>query len=207
MSILHYFGNDPDKRAQFIFNFIAPVYGYVDSGLQKSFSISAELLNKEIPLKGLKILDVGCGTGAWLTSLSKYNPAECVGVDFSDKMLKEAKEKHPNFRFEKARAEDLGIFKDNEFDIVTASYVLHGVTKEPRAAILKEMKRVAKQFVIIHDFYGKTAAFVQFLEFMERSDYKYFKKHFHQEMKDHFSENTLIDTKTGTGLYIGKVSS
>jgi len=205
MSILHYFGNDPDKRAQFIFNLIAPIYGYVDSGLQKSFSISANILNKEIPLKGLRILDVGCGTGAWLTSLSKHNPAKCVGVDFSDKMLKEAKLKHPDFRFEKARAEDLGIFEDNEFDIVTASYVLHGVTKEPRKAMLKEMKRVSKKFVVVHDFYGKTAAFVQFLEFMERSDYKYFKKHFAEEMKSQFSKSRIIDTETGTGLYIGEL--
>ena len=205
MSILHYFGKDPDKRSQFIFNFIAPIYGYVDAGLQKSFAISADMLNKDIELKGKSILDVGCGTGAWLTSLSKHNQAECVGVDFSDKMLKEAKLKHPDFRFEKARAEDLSIFKDNEFDIVTASYVLHGVTREPRKAMLEEMKRVSKDFVVVHDFYGKTAAFVQFLEFMERSDYKYFKKHFGMEMKEYFSKARMIDTETGTGLYIGEV--
>ena len=205
MSLLHYFGTDPDKRAQFIFNFIAPIYGYVDAGLQKSFAISSDLLNKDIELKGKSILDVGCGTGAWLTSLSKHNPSLCVGADFSDKMLKEAKEKHTGFRFEKARAEDLSIFQDNEFDIVTASYVLHGVTKEPRSEMLKEMKRVAKKFVIIHDFYGKTAPFVQFLEFMERSDYKHFKKHFGEEMKINFKEAKMIDTETGTGLYIGIV--
>ena len=205
MSLLHYFGNNPDKRAQFIFNFIAPIYGYVDAGLQKSFAISADLLNKEIEIKGKRILDVGCGTGAWLTSLSKHNPAVCVGADFSDKMLNEAKSKHSDFRFEKARAEDLSIFQDNEFDIVTASYVLHGVTKAPRSEMLKEMQRVAKEYVIIHDFYGKTAPFVQFLEFMERSDYKNFKKHFAEEMNSQFEEAKMIDTETGTGLYIGAV--
>jgi len=205
MSLLHYFGTDPDKRAQFIFNLIAPIYGHIDSGLQKSFAISAAMLNDNIEIKGKKVLDVGCGTGAWLTSIAKHNSAECVGADFSDKMLKEAKAKHPDFRFEKTRAEDLSIFQDNEFDIVTASYVLHGVKKEPRSKMLKEMKRVAKEFVVIHDFYGKTAPFVQFLEFMERSDYKYFKKNFGKEMNSHFEEAKMIDTETGTGLYIGKI--
>jgi len=205
MSLLHYFGNDPDKRAQFIFNLIAPIYGHIDSGLQKSFAISADMLNENIEIKGKKVLDVGCGTGAWLTSIAKHNPSECVGADFSDKMLKEAMAKHPDFRFEKARAEDLSIFQDNEFDIVTASYVLHGVTKAPRANMLKEMKRVAKELVVIHDFYGKTAPFVQFLEFMERSDYKHFKKHFGEEMNSCFSKAYMIDTETGTGLYIGKI--
>ena len=204
MSIIHYFGKDPDKRAQFIFNLIAPIYGYVDSGLQKSFSISAKMLDEEILLKGLNILDVGCGTGAWLTSLSQHQAAKCVGADFSDKMLKEAMVKHPDFSFEKARAEDLSIFKDNEFDIVTASYVLHGVTKEPRSKMLNEMKRVAKKAVVIHDFYGKTDTFVKFLEFMERSDYKNFKNNFSIEMKELFDEFKLIDTETGTGLYIGQ---
>jgi len=204
MSIIHYFGKEPDKRALFIFDLIAPIYGFVDKGLQKSFAISAKLLDKEIDIEGKSVLDVGCGTGAWLTSIAQYNPSECVGVDFSDKMLKEARAKHPDFRFEKASAENLGIYQDNEFDIVTASYVLHGVTKEHRTKMLKEMKRVAKDFIVIHDFLGRTAPFVQFLEFMERSDYKYFKKNFNKEMSKHFDNSKIIDTEKGTGLYIGK---
>jgi len=204
MSILHYFGTDPDKRARFIFSFIAPIYGFVDSGLANDFGKSADLLNLEITLKGKRILDVGCGTGAWGASLAKHQPKLSVGVDFSSKMLKEAKKKHPDIQFHQASAEDLSIFQDNEFDIVTASYVLHGVTKDVRKRMLTEMKRVAKEYVVIHDFYGRTDYFVRFLEFMERSDYKNFKKHFMNELEEHFAEAKMIDTKRGTGLYIGK---
>ncbi len=206
MSILHYFGNDPDKRARFIFNFIAPIYGFVDSGLEKDFAKSAIILNQEIPLKGKSILDVGCGTGAWGASLAKHQTKLSAGVDFSSKMLKEAKKKHPNIQFHQASAEDLSIFQDNEFDIVTASYVLHGVTKEPRKQMLSEMKRIAKEFVVVHDFYGRTDYFVRFLEFMEKSDYKNFKKHFSKEMEAMFSESKMLDTESGTGLYIGTIS-
>jgi len=204
MSILHYFGNDPDKRARFIFNLIAPIYGFVDSGLADDFGKSAELLNQDIPLQGKRILDVGCGTGAWGASLLNFKPKEVFAVDFSKKMLNEARKKHPEINFQQASAEDLNIFQDNEFDIVTASYVLHGVTKEVRKRMLTEMKRVAKEYVVVHDFYGRTDYFVRFLEFMERSDYKNFKKHFMNELKEHFAEARMIDTKRGTGLYIGK---
>ncbi len=204
MSILHYFGKDPDKRAQFIFNLIAPIYSRVDDGLQNRFGESARLLNEEIPIEGKRILDVGCGTGAWGASLLAHNPSISVGTDFSDKMLIEAKKKHPQTRFEKARAEDLSIFSDNEFDIVTASYVLHGVTQDIRVKMLTEMKRVAKEVVVVHDFFGKTELFVQFLEFMEQSDYKHFKLNFSDEMKSIFTNTKMIDTKLGTGLYIGR---
>ena len=205
MSIFHYFGNDPDKRAKFIFNFIAPVYGYVDKGLQNKFAKSAALLNNKIKLEGKSILDVGCGTGAWGACLAVHNKNLSVGVDFSEKMLLEAHKKHPNIKFKQARAEDLSLFQDNEFDIVTASYVLHGVTKEPRAKMLTEMKRVAKEFVVVHDFYGKTEPFVQLLEFMERSDYKNFKRNFEKEMQELFPKTELYDTTYGTGLYIGTI--
>ena len=205
MNPLHYFGKDADKRAVFIFNLIAPLYGFVDKGLQNRFAKSATKLNKHTQLQGKQILDVGCGTGAWGASLAEHNPSLVVGVDFSDKMLLEARKNHSSIRFEKARVEDLSIFADNEFDIVTASYVLHGVTMNSRSKMLHEMKRVAKEFVVVHDFYGKTELFVQLLEFMERSDYRNFKKYFSNEMQRHFKETKLIDTETGTALYIGTV--
>jgi hypothetical protein len=69
--------------------------------------------------------------------------------------------------------------------------------------MLKEMKRVAKEFVVVHDFYGKTEPFVQLLEFMERSDYKNFKRDFEKEMLELFPKTELYDTTYGTALYIG----
>ena len=93
--------------------------------------------------------------------------------------------------------------KDNSLDIVTASYVLHGVKKDRKEKILSEMKRVSKKNVVIHDFIGKTPVFIRFLEFMEKSDYKNFKQNFCNELKDKFSETHNIQTGHGNGLYIG----
>lgn len=45
------------------------------------------------PLHGGHVLDVGCGTGRWLTHLETLHPASLMGIDCSRVMLKHAREK------------------------------------------------------------------------------------------------------------------
>ena len=203
MNISDYFSRDADRRGRFIFNLIAPVYSCVDFWLIKKYTQVIELLNKNIPLDGRTVLDIGCGTGAWTSSFQKFSCPDLVGVDFSRAMIKKAEKKYPQLSFFEMTAKNLSDFRDNQFDIVTASYVLHGIKEDERKKILLEMKRIAKNVVVIHDFYGRTELFIRFLEFFERSDYKQFKKHFSKEMDNLFRETEVIDTNLGTGLYIG----
>jgi ubiquinone/menaquinone biosynthesis C-methylase UbiE len=100
---------------------------------------------------------------------------------------------------------NLSHFEDNSFDIVTATFVLHGMKAEKRSKVLQEMKRVARQQVVIHDYYGPTEPVARFLEFLEKSDYKNFKKQFPMEMQAHFTETTLLNGVRGRALYIGTV--
>ena len=200
--IHHYFSKDPNKKAKFIFNLIAPVYNKIDSYLDEDFTDAIKILANEIELKNQSIVDIGCGTGAWGSRFSKFNVSNITGVDFSKKMLEVAIKKHPKMNFLFGNAENLSKIKDKEFNISTASYVLHGVKKERRTKILKEMSRISKKIVVIHDFYGKTPFFTRVLEFLEGSDYKYFKKNFETEMKMVFSEVRVIVLKD-TALYIG----
>ena len=154
--------------------------------------------------RGKTVLDIGTGTGAWAASIHKFGPSKLKAIDCSEKMLIEAKKKHPYIEFSNAYAEDLSEFDDNTFDIVTASFVLHGVVQEKRKLILKELKRVSKKHVVIRDMFGKTPGFLKFLEFLEQSDYKHFKKNFCEELKEHFEKIKAIPTKYGTGLYIAE---
>ena len=202
--IHHYFSKNPDKRAKFIFNLIAPVYNAIDKYLDEDFTIAINKLNNEINLKDMKVLDIGTGTGAWGSKFMKFDIKSISGVDFSENMIKVASKKHKNMNFSVANAENLNIFKNNTFDIITASYVLHGVKKDKRKIILTEMKRVSKEYVVIHDFYGKTPFATRVLEFLERSDYKFFKKNFETEMKEMFSDTRIVPLK-GTALYIGRI--
>ena len=204
MSIIHYFSKDPDKRARFIFNFIAPYYAKFDKSLQEGFEVSVKELDKEITIAGKKVLDIGTGTGAWGAAINKFEPSEIVGIDFSEKMIKQAKKNHPEINFHHTNAEDLSEFKENSFDIVTASFVMHGVKKNKRQNLLNEMKRVSRKYVVLHDFIGKTPFSIKILEFLERSDYKNFKKYFCDELKENFSSTKKIPARYGSGLYIAK---
>lgn len=201
MSIIDYFSKDPDKRAKYIFDLIAPVYAVVDGVLDVSYRESIKLLKNEINLSGINVLDIGTGTGAWAAMFLKYS-SSVSGIDFSPKMLAKSKKKHPEIDFNIGNAEDLSKIEDDSFDLVTASYVLHGVTADKRAKIISEMKRVSKKYVVIHDFVGRTPLFTRLLEFLEKSDYKNFKKNFCKELQAMFPETKKIRSVQGCGLYI-----
>jgi len=202
MSIKNYFSKDPDKRALFIFSFIAGIYGKADTNLSKGFWESTKVLEEKIGIKGKTVLDIGSGSGAWSANFLRMGAEKVEGIDFAPKMVAQAQKNHPEIKFQQGNAENLSQFSDNSFDIVTASFVLHGVKKDKRAKMLLEMKRISKGHVVIHDFIGKTPLFVRFLEFMERSDYKNFKMNFCKELDEHFSETSSTSTRFGSGLYI-----
>ena len=94
----------------------------------------------------LRILDVGCGTGANLEMLKQYGEAE--GVDVSDDALEFCRKK--GLKVHKGLAEELP-FEDETFDLVTALDVVEHLDDD--VAGLKEMHRILKKD-------GKTLIFV-----------------------------------------------
>lgn len=204
MLLRRYFSSNPDIRAKFIFDFIAPFYGKMNASLEKNFNYAVRALHQNVSVKGKTVLDIGTGTGAWAANFKKFGAERVVGLDFSPKMIKSAKQNYPETEFLLAHAENLMQFEDNSFDIVTASFVLHGVKEDKRALMLKEMRRVSRKHIVLHDFIGKTPLFIRFLEFMERSDYKYFKQNICNELRTIFSRAEKKMIKYGTGLYFAE---
>jgi SAM-dependent methyltransferase len=94
----------------------------------------------------VRILDVGCGTGANLEMLRGFGAAE--GVDVSDEALEFCRAK--GLKVHEGLAEELP-FEDESFDVVTALDVVEHLDDD--AAGLKEMHRVLKKG-------GKTLVFV-----------------------------------------------
>ena len=84
-------------------------------------------LRKMFPdFKGKRVLDLGCGFG-WHSRYAIENGAESVvGVDISQKMLKEAKNKTKSegIKYICMPIEDID-FPDNSFDVVISSLVFH----------------------------------------------------------------------------------
>jgi SAM-dependent methyltransferase len=85
----------------------------------------------------LRILDVGCGTGANLEMLSQYGDSE--GVDVSDDALEFCKQK--GLTAQKGLVETLP-YEDETFDITTALDVVEHLDDD--IAGLREMYRVTK---------------------------------------------------------------
>ncbi len=89
------------------------------------------------PQSAIRILDVGCGTGANIEMLSQYGDAE--GVDVSDDALEFCRLK--GLKVQKGLAETLP-YEDETFELTTALDVIEHLDDD--VAGLKEMYRVTK---------------------------------------------------------------
>ncbi len=193
------------KNEKLFFDLISPIYVLADSYFSSSLKEAASRLNQVLPLKSKTLLDVGTGTGSWAIELHHYG-AQVSGIDFSSGMLAKAKKRCPSeiLIFE-GNALSLN-FPDKSFDWVTSSLVLHGPGKEQRKQMLKEMMRVSRQGVIIHDYYKKAPALVHLAEAFERSDYYYFRENFEKELLESFSKVQVLPGSKGLALYIAENS-
>lgn len=90
------------------------------------------------PQSAIRILDVGCGTGANLEMLANFGESE--GVDVSDDALEFCRAK--GLKVHKGLAEELP-FEDESFDVVTALDVVEHLDDDIGG--LKEMNRVMKR--------------------------------------------------------------
>lgn len=83
--------------------------------------------NLNIPVNNLKIADLCCGTGDMIKYLADYFPdSQIVGIDFSENMLKIAKEKHNKYKNVTFVNEDITNlpYLDGKFDICIISFGL-----------------------------------------------------------------------------------
>ena len=74
-------------------------------------------------VRGLEVLDAGCGTGYLSNKLSERG-ALATGVDFSERMIAIARETNPAVDFRVDSCSELRTIGDEHFDVVIANYVL-----------------------------------------------------------------------------------
>jgi ubiquinone/menaquinone biosynthesis C-methylase UbiE len=78
-----------------------------------------------------RVLEVGCGTGNYITALRAATGCSCFGIDRSQSMLSIATEKKPDVDFQLADAEEL-IFPQEYFDFIFSVDAIHHI-ENPRA--------------------------------------------------------------------------
>jgi ubiquinone/menaquinone biosynthesis C-methylase UbiE len=100
-------------------------------GYHEHLRVSASRLGLPADSSGLRLLDVGCGTGASTAALLSAAPgATIVGVDASAGMLEQARAKRwpGNVEFVHLPAEELATGLSGPFDAVFAAYLVRNLT-------------------------------------------------------------------------------
>jgi len=123
------------------------VLGMLSLGRERKFRRAAlELVSIE---PGMKILDVGCGTGSLSVEAKQYQGmcGTVVGIDPSSNMIdltrKKALKDDVEIDFQVGVIEDIK-FEANHFDLVLSSLMMHHLTDELKETGLQEIHRVLK---------------------------------------------------------------
>ncbi len=176
------------KQNNFLFNFIAPVYGLFYNSQKKNYVQNIKVLRKYLNISEYKsIIDIGCGTGAMCAALNKEG-IKVTGVDPATKMLNigRKKKENKNIEFVECDTCEKLPFTDKIFDLSVASYVAHGLKPEQRITLYSEMSRLSKHYVIYYDYNEKRAWLTSVIEWFEHGDYFNFIKNVKTELNENF---------------------
>jgi 2-polyprenyl-3-methyl-5-hydroxy-6-metoxy-1,4-benzoquinol methylase len=118
--------------------------GYTEHGdLNRQYVVDPVVLGLAGPVKGLKILDAGCGNG-YLCRLLAKRGAEAVGIDISNEFIKMARQKEKELplgiKYYVGTICDLNMCQDETFDIVVSNLVLMDLADLDKA--IRELHRV-----------------------------------------------------------------
>lgn len=202
------------SKSNRIFNGISPVYGLFYEKQKKKYGQIIEKARSFVDMKTYDtVLDVGCGTGA-LCSVLEDLGLEVTGVDAAERMVAEAKKRNPegNIRFEIGDVLQGLPYGDKSFDLVFSSYVAHGLHQEQRKILYREMGRLARHMVIIHDYNKNRAPLTSFIEWLEGGDYFRFIQVAEEEMGNCldalgkcFSQVRVLDVDKRASWYLCQV--
>ena len=135
------------KKSYLQYRLLRPFY---DNQAKKMCHDFREYISKQD-----RVLDLGCGSGIVAKKIESTFKTKVEGVDIID--MREV-----DIPLKLYNGKDLSFIKDNEFDVVLISYVLHHTGD--LESILKQATRIAKKHIIIYEdlnegFFGKIYCF------------------------------------------------
>ena len=109
---------------------------------------------------GIKVLDLGCGTGLELKEYFSLNPtAKITGIDLSPEMLNALREKFPNKEMNLILGSYFDVpFGVNEFDCGLSVESLHHFTKEEKIPLYRKLREALKDggYFILTDYFAES---------------------------------------------------
>lgn len=202
------------KRHIQIFDLIAPVYSWFFSHQVRTYRRIIANHPAFLASRTSRIMDIGCGTGALAFVLAEHGH-QVTGLDGSARMIALARRlnRGNQARFLVGNALELmspqvggpDISADGQpeqYEIVVASYVLHGLQEKQRLELYKTMKRLASERVIIMDYNQRRGLLTSLVEWLEHGDYFNFIKAISSEMQQNFPSFQIIQTGKRSAWYI-----
>ncbi len=192
-----------NKAHVLLFSLIAPFYNVAFKSQLKNYR---RLLKEHRSLIGEDIesvLDIGCGTGALAKAFDELG-YRVTAVDASTSMVAIARHnlKESGVKVVQGDFFDKLPFEDNSFDLLVASYVVHGHKIDGREKFYKESRRICRKEVLIHEFFPNINPLVYVVEFFERSDYRNFVPKAFEELKENFPVVKGVRLSSTTGWYL-----
>ncbi len=154
-----------------------------------------------------RVLDIGCGTGAFASVLAERG-FTVSAVDPSAGMRAVAARRLRGTGVALSDGDALrGLpFADRSFDLVTASFVVHGFAAPSRAVFFREALRVSRGLVLFNDFPPRTLRRgwpdVCVMETLEGSDYRRFVRTGAVGMRRVFDSVEVFMIDIGSAWYV-----
>jgi ubiquinone/menaquinone biosynthesis C-methylase UbiE len=189
-----------------LFDRIARVYGWFFHRQQSGYKVALKRLSETEDLSSItRVLDIGCGTGA-LCSVFAKNGYQTFGVDSSQKMLDQAKKKTEglNIDFQLASIVNDLPFENDSMNLVSASFVAHGLPKDLRMKMLRDMNRISNNLVILIEFNQNRRWYIDLVEWAEHGDYFNFINTIDDELSTIFSNVKKVQLNATSSIYICK---
>lgn len=126
-----------------------------------------ELTDKAVKIcgfhEGSRILDIGCGRGSTVEHLERDFLLDACGIDPSQTLLRQGKDKNPGLKIQEGRGEDIP-FENGVMDGVFAECTLS--LMEDLDKTINEAFRVLKEkgFFVITDVYARNPEYISLLE-------------------------------------------
>ncbi len=130
------------------YHWLTPLYDPILHRFMREDIFKKRLINQARLTAGMRVLDLGCGTGTLTMMIKRMYPnVEVVGLDGDPAILEIARKKVTqaglDITLDQGMAYELP-YPDDNFDRVVSSMVMHHLTKVNKARTMKEILRVLR---------------------------------------------------------------
>jgi ubiquinone/menaquinone biosynthesis C-methylase UbiE len=186
------------RRTKRFFDVVRVVYPVFELSVLSAYRAAL----RTIPLgQGLRVLDIGAGTGALARALDERGH-RVHGIDNSERMLKRARARVRGATFEACDITGLERFESGAYELACFGFVLHGLSPGLRRHALLQARRIARGRLLVFDYGPRRSLLVDIVERVEGPHYfEYVRRPFEQQLADAGLNAVASDASSSWGRW------